>query len=244
MSSKYNDSTCKLYHKTDQGNSSLFHLQNPYGGIPQNLLTNVIGLAILLALFLFLRKSAWKVLNHIVPKNDMDRWTHIFFSFSNALTHVSQRRSHQEADFEVIDPTEGGFEGIQEVVASEEESATDGGSSRVSFPQAECANAVTQEPGRAHPRAPQVTAHGEPVSMSSNHSLSYIREGSFMDWLKSIFTLGDEEISEVHLRIQNILTKFAPSLILISELWRGCVTIFTIPKICDWLFSVCNGYLH
>lgn len=241
MSSKYNDSTCKLYHKTDQGNSSLFHLQNPYGGIPQNLLTNAIGLAILLALFLFLRKSAWKVLNHIVPKNDMDRWTHIFFSFSNALTHVSQRRSHQEADFEVIDPTEGGFEGIQEeqVVASEEESA-DGGSSRVSFPQC----VVTQEPG-PHPRAPEVTAHGEPVSMSSNHSLSYIREGSFMDWLKSIFTLGDEEISEVnHTILYFRPLKKVHSFILFSELWRGCVTIFTISKIRYWLFGVCYGYLH
>ena len=113
--------TCKLYHKPGQGNSSLFHLQNPYGGLPQNLLTNLIGLAILIALFLFLRKSAWRVLNHIVPKNDMDRWTHIFFSFSNALTHISEnRRSHQDPDFSVIDPTEGGFEGIQETEDTKE----------------------------------------------------------------------------------------------------------------------------
>ena len=170
----------------------------------------------------------------------MDRWTHIFFSFSNALTHVSQRRRHQEADFEVIDPTEGGFEGIQEeqVVASEEESADDG-SSRVSFPQC----VVTQEPG-PHPRAPEVTAHGEPVSMSSNHSLSYIREGSFMDWLKSIFTLGDEEISEVNHTILYFRPLKKVHFILFSELWRGCVTIFTISKIRYWLFGVCYGYLY
>lgn len=65
------------------GNTSIFKIENPYGGIPQNLLTNLIGLSILLSLFLILRKSAWKVINRIVPKNDMDRWNHIFFSFSN-----------------------------------------------------------------------------------------------------------------------------------------------------------------
>ena len=111
------DSKCNLYHKNDKGNSSLINFQNPYGGIPQNLLTNLIGVGILLGLFLVLRKSAWKVINHIVPKNDMDRWTHIFFSFSNALSHVSEiRKSHQD-DFTVIDPTDptqGGFEGITE----------------------------------------------------------------------------------------------------------------------------------
>ena len=185
---RYDEETCKLYHATDQGNSSLFHLQNPYGGIPQNLLTNLIGLTILLALFLFLRKSAWKVLNHIVPKTDMDRWTHIFFSFSDALSHVSQRKSHQDADFTVIDPTEGGFEGIQETPEDQDSRITEG--ARVSYKEE-----PEMEPEPVdHPRAPQVTARGDPVSMSSNHSLSYIREGSFMDWLKSIFTLGDEEI--------------------------------------------------
>ena len=93
------DSKCNLYHKTDKGNSSLIHFQNPYGGIPQNLLTNLIGVAILLGLFLILRKSAWKVINHIVPKNDIDRWTHIFFSFSNAMSHVNDlRKSHMDQE--------------------------------------------------------------------------------------------------------------------------------------------------
>lgn len=113
------ESKCNLYHKTDQGNSSIFHIQNPYGGIPQNLLTNLIGVGILLALFLILRKSAWKVINHIVPKNDVDRWTHIFFSFSHAMSHVSNtvnshRHQLEGEDFDVVDPTQGGFEGVTE----------------------------------------------------------------------------------------------------------------------------------
>ena len=46
----------------------------------------------------------------------MDRWTHIFFSFSNAIDHVNEkRRSRAEDDGGVIiDPTEAVFEGIQE----------------------------------------------------------------------------------------------------------------------------------
>ena len=31
-----NDEKCNLYHKTtNQGKASVFHFQNPYGGIPQ-----------------------------------------------------------------------------------------------------------------------------------------------------------------------------------------------------------------
>ena len=79
--------------------------------------TNLIGLGILLVLFIILRKSAWKVINTLVPKTDLDRWTHIFFSFSNAIDHVNEkRRSRAEDDGGgvIIDPTEAVFEGIQE----------------------------------------------------------------------------------------------------------------------------------
>ena len=51
----------------------------------QNSVTNLIGLGIILVLFIILRKSAWKLLNHIVPKNDMDKWSQIFFSFSQSI---------------------------------------------------------------------------------------------------------------------------------------------------------------
>ena len=90
-------------HLSIGGNSSIFKIQNPYGGIPQNLLTNLIGISVLLTLFLILRKSAWKVINRIVPKNDIDRWNHIFFSFSNTINNL--RRTDNE-DFDVVDPTE------------------------------------------------------------------------------------------------------------------------------------------
>ena len=79
--------------------------------------TNLIGLGILLVLFIILRKSAWKVINTLVPKTDLDRWTHIFFSFSHAIDHVNEkRRSRAEDDGGgvIIDPTEAVFEGIQE----------------------------------------------------------------------------------------------------------------------------------
>ena len=77
--------------------------------------TNLIGLGILLGLFFILRKSAWKVINTLVPKTDLDRWTHIFFSFSQAIDHVNEKRkSRIEEDGVIIDPTEAVFEGIQE----------------------------------------------------------------------------------------------------------------------------------
>ena len=71
---------CALYNKTSGDN--IFHIVNQYGGIPQNLVTNLIILSILVVLFIVLRKSAWKVVNKIVNKDDMERWTQVFFSFT------------------------------------------------------------------------------------------------------------------------------------------------------------------
>lgn len=78
------------------------------------MVTNLIGLGILLALFIILRKSAWKVLNRLVPKTDMDRWTHIFFSFTDVFEHVNEKRKGHVEDITVIDPTQATFEGVQE----------------------------------------------------------------------------------------------------------------------------------
>jgi hypothetical protein len=36
-------------------------------------------------LFVVLRKSAWKVVHKIVKKDEVDRWTHIFFSFTTNI---------------------------------------------------------------------------------------------------------------------------------------------------------------
>ena len=78
------------------------------------MVTNLIGLGILLALFIILRKSAWKVLNRLVPKTDMDRWTHIFFSFTDVFEHVNEKRKGHVEDITVIDPTQATFEGVLE----------------------------------------------------------------------------------------------------------------------------------
>ena len=38
-----------------------------------------------------------------MPKNDMDRWNHIFFSFSNTVNNF---RRNENDDFDVIDPAQ------------------------------------------------------------------------------------------------------------------------------------------
>jgi hypothetical protein len=81
---------CNLHNKNNH--TSPIYIENPYGGIPQNLLTNTIGLIILLLIFLVLRKSAWKVLNRIVRKDDVDRWTNLFFSFTTNMASGGSRR--------------------------------------------------------------------------------------------------------------------------------------------------------
>ena len=70
-------------HPTD--NSTIFPNVNPYGGIPTNLFLNLIGLILILLMFLILRKNAWRLINKIVRKDDMERWTHMFFSFTSGI---------------------------------------------------------------------------------------------------------------------------------------------------------------
>lgn len=135
---------CKLYNKNQ---SNPFHIEATYGGIPQNLVTNLIILSILLASFLILRKSAWKLLNKIVRKNDVERWTHIFFSFTDHLRHP--RHGHHG------DPLEN------------ETDATPASSD--------------QDPV-------------DRVALQRQRSVGDSR--TFGEWLKSIFTLPDEDIEE------------------------------------------------
>lgn len=76
--SSANDS-CKLGHTTGGGNSTdPFHIGNPYGGLPQNLITNMIGVAIILLLFLVLRKRA--ALAWIMRTDDLERLTSRVFN--------------------------------------------------------------------------------------------------------------------------------------------------------------------
>jgi len=184
--SNSDDARCNLYHK-NTSDPNYFHIANPYGGIPQNLVTNLIGLGILLVLFIILRKSAWKVINTLVPKTDLDRWTHIFFSFSNAIDHVNEkRRSRAEDDGGgvIIDPTEAVFEGIQESKDADEPDEL--------LQREENVIDASGDPSRM--TRPEVNTNGEPVSMISTRSYSMIGEGTFLEWLKSIFTMDDDEI--------------------------------------------------
>ena len=72
-------------------NSTLFPNANPYGGIPTNLFINLIGLITILLMFIILRKIKWKSINKIVRKDDMERWTHMFFSFTaGVLSHKEE----------------------------------------------------------------------------------------------------------------------------------------------------------
>ena len=75
--SSSNDS-CKLGHTTGGNTTDPFHIGNPYGGLPQNLITNSIGVAIILLLFLVLRKRA--ALAWIMRTDDLERLTSRVFN--------------------------------------------------------------------------------------------------------------------------------------------------------------------
>ena len=65
------NSSCKL---SNEGNSTdPFHLGNPYGGIPQNLIINAVGVALIVVMFLVLRKRA--ALSWIMRTEDIERLT-------------------------------------------------------------------------------------------------------------------------------------------------------------------------
>jgi len=74
--------TCTLiFNQTD-----LFKIGSQYGGIPVNLLTNLVGWIILILMFLIIRKSTIRKVGKRVAKTTIDgvdavttKWTHIFF---------------------------------------------------------------------------------------------------------------------------------------------------------------------
>ena len=72
-------------------NSTIFKNTNAYGGIPTNLTINAVGFVILLLVFLIIRRNAWKALNKIVRKDDVERVTnqvtHMFFSFTTVFSN-------------------------------------------------------------------------------------------------------------------------------------------------------------
>jgi hypothetical protein len=83
--------TCKAPHNSSgaDADGGIFKIQNPYAGIPQNLLVNSIAVAILVVLFFLLRKrSTLKAIGHIARTDDIQKWTGLFFSA--ALDNVKE----------------------------------------------------------------------------------------------------------------------------------------------------------
>ena len=73
--------SCLKFNQSDP-----FHIGDRYGGIPLNLLTNLIGYVILLILFLLIRKNAVRNMGLKLASETIDtldavttQWTQIFF---------------------------------------------------------------------------------------------------------------------------------------------------------------------
>ncbi len=74
--------------------SDPFKIGNNYGGIPVNLVTNLICWTILILLFFIVRKSTIRNVGRKVAKSTIDgvdavtTWTHIFFAGENTPAAV------------------------------------------------------------------------------------------------------------------------------------------------------------
>ena len=125
------------------------------------------------------------MLNHLVPKNEMDRWTDIFFSFSQVLSHVQGGQNQAEAeDFQVVDPTEQLKDGAEGGVTES------GDKNQATFVSYEDQDQIQRDYRRNSSQQPQ--------SIVSQRSLSLVGEGTFWEWFKSIFTLKDEDIEDMY----------------------------------------------
>ena len=71
--------------------SDPFHIGTEFGGIPSNLLTNIIGWIVIILMFVFTRKSALSVMTNNLERN----WTRIFRLF---LGNSSVRESENNSD--------------------------------------------------------------------------------------------------------------------------------------------------
>ena len=62
------------------------------------MVTNIIFTLVLLVIFVVLRKNAWRLVNRIARKSDVDRWTHLFFSFTSdvAVTIEQEAKGKRE----------------------------------------------------------------------------------------------------------------------------------------------------
>ena len=187
---------CNLYNKTDHGENP-YHISNTYGGIPVNLLTNLIGLSLLIVAFLVLRRNALKVMTKIVKKDDLDKWTHLFFSAAvntaqdvrEKINRGTQRVVRRVGNGSGRDVPEGSPDTRSEdrisVVLQEEEDPALGRDS----PQPE----QQQQPHDFRGSGRRATRLERQFTLS-------VKEQTFWQWFKSIFTTTHEEIGLVNKR--------------------------------------------
>jgi len=186
-----NGKLCNLYtyNTTDP-----FHLGNTYGGLPTNLVTNLIGWTLLMLMFLIVRKSAFKFvklkrLEHITSDlNLMGRITKLFFSGNiNAEHELNPGFSSREnlsacgeppAD-DPGDHSDAARSGEHRVVFDDQDNLDDSDEL--------LAAAETPGVGFQHHQS-----HGSHHRLS--RTLSIDEETGFWSWLVKVFTLTDSQL--------------------------------------------------
>ena len=79
--------------RTHASNSTIFFDVDPYGGIPSNVIINLIVFCIFVAIFLVLHKKAYRLVNDIVSK---DKWQTYRKPLRSESTGIAQDSSHKE----------------------------------------------------------------------------------------------------------------------------------------------------
>ena len=86
-----NESVCG--ERTYASNSTIFFDVDPYGGIPSNLIINLIVFCIFVVIFLVLHKKAYRLVNDIVRK---DKGQKHLQSLRSDSSGIAQDSSHKE----------------------------------------------------------------------------------------------------------------------------------------------------
>ena len=79
--------------RTHASNSTIFFDVDPYGGIPSNLIINLIVFCIFVVIFLVLHKKAYRLVNEIVSK---DKWQRHLQSLRSESSGMTQDSLHKE----------------------------------------------------------------------------------------------------------------------------------------------------
>jgi len=210
---------CGIYPSPN--GSDPFHIGNVYGGIPTNLITNGIGWFLLMAMFIMIRKSAFKFmkvdqLGHLLTNTEknMSRLIQVFFSVSEpAATSKTRPRDCEEGIVNnVLDSSQGG-EDVDSIVVCDESD------------DIQTANGDISD-GQARGRSP--TSNMSVSSAGGNSELlnsrrqelarqnSVLKEGdSFWAWLVQSVTFSDSTMLKLagpdavqYLRFQKYLIAF------------------------------------